>query len=165
MRSRKVANFRDAMQLVEENGDLIRIDREVDPLEEVPRVAAQIAKFKPIPMVLFEKIRGYPDWQICGAMFSDVSRTARSLDFPEKGRESKLAYIEALAHPIPPQFVATGPCKENRFLGKIDVEKLIPPHKGTKMVKHKYYQPLVITKNPRVGETNVGIYRSSLPVR
>jgi len=155
-------SFREAIEFAEANGELVRITKPVEPFKGIPRVSVELCKRRPSPVILFENIEGFDGFKACAAMFSDKERIARFFNFPSEGFEGKMCYLKALENPIPPKVVETGPCKENIVTGDIDIEKLIPSHQGAQCVNHKYYQPVVVTKHPRTGEVNVGIFRSSI---
>lgn len=99
-------NFREQVHFLEERGDLVRVDREVDPVFEVAAVAKHL---DPGPAVLFESVKGH-DMPVVIGTDGDRRRVAASigvspLDLAE-------TYAAAISDPIEPVVVETGPIKE-----------------------------------------------------
>lgn len=160
-----VLDFREALQISDEMGELVRIKKPVDPYLEVPSVIRALGGLPQVPAVLFENIKTFPKFRVCSTIFARSNRMSKFLGLGPGEATNKVSYLHALDHSISPITVQKGPCKENIIREKIDVGKLIPPTRGTKQVEHMYYPPVVITQNANTGETNVGIYRSAIQGR
>jgi UbiD family decarboxylase len=63
---------------------------------------------------------------------------------------------------VPPVMVETGPCKDKIFKKDFDALKIIPSIKVTPDDGGRYFQPLVITKDPDTGIQNMAINRAML---
>lgn len=155
-------DLRFVLNRIEEDGELLRLKREVDPSIEIPAAMRALAKLSKIPTLLFENVRGFPGVKGCGALFSDRPRVARLLGLPLFPEEFNRRVLEALENPLPPKRVEKGVCKENKHDVPCDVGKIIFPTRGASQSKHLYYQPVIFTKHPVTGKVNVGQYRVSL---
>ena len=71
-------DFRDFLNLLEKNGKLVRVQREVDTRFEI---AAGIRKVSDIdgPALLYENIRNYPGWRIAAGVFATRKLLALAL--------------------------------------------------------------------------------------
>jgi len=158
-------DIRTVITKVEEMGELVRIQREVDPDTELASVLKRIDELSYRPVVLFEKLKGSGKVRVLGHLYSETKRLSRLLNLPDDPLEYKKRVLELWKNAIKPKMVKTGPCKENVVLndGKsFDITKIIPPIIGAKNSpkNRRYYHPLVVTKHPETGDRNVGIYRS-----
>ncbi|MBI2372166.1 MAG: UbiD family decarboxylase, partial [Deltaproteobacteria bacterium] len=153
-------SFREALELIDKMGELVRIRREVDPLLEIPALMAAASKLKPVPALLCEAVRGYPGMQAAAAVFADQLRVHRVVGFPDSPHASKLQYLAALDAPIPPVLVNDGPCQDHVITGNIDQERLIPLTRGSVQTTRRYYQPVVFLKHPKTGVVNTSLYRA-----
>ena len=67
--SSNISSIRECIQFAEQNGALLRISREVDPCYEM----ASITKaFDGGPQLLFEKIKGHPDWKVLANLMGNL---------------------------------------------------------------------------------------------
>ncbi len=155
-------DLRAVLQKVEEEGEVIRVEREVDPLLEMPAIVKGLAKLPKIPVLLFEHVRGYPEVRGCAAFFGDRKRIMRSLGKPSDPIVWNEQCAKLLDKPIAPRLVPHGVCKENILKGPVDLEKIAFPTQGASQAKNLYYHPVVFTKHPITKEVNVGMYRVTL---
>ena len=155
-------DIRDALEVTSAAGELVTIQREVDPLIEIPAVLRACASLKPIPAVLFEKVRRYPGKRVVGNLFAEHHRFCRMCGFAEKEEVTKFSYLEALDNPIAPLVVDSGPCHEKVIPAPVRVEEHVPPTHGALKVRRKYYQPVVFLKHPKTGVVNVALYRACI---
>lgn len=155
-------DLRAAIEIAASMGELARIEREVDPLIELPTILRAGGQLKPVPVMLFEKVHGYPGARLVGNLFAEAGRFHRMCGFAEDEKVSKFSYLEALDHPIPPVVVDSGPCQEKVIMGPVAVEKHIPPTHGANKVPRKYYQPVVFLKHPKTGVVNLSLYRACI---
>jgi 2,5-furandicarboxylate decarboxylase 1 len=153
-------DLRGALDIAASLGQLVRVRREVDPLIEVPAVLHAASFLKPIPVVLFENVRGYPGRRVVGNLFADHRRFSMMCGFAENEEVTKLSYLAALDHPIPSVLVQSAPCQENIVSGPVVVEQYIPPTHGALKVRRKYYQMAIFLKHPESGAPNVAINRA-----
>ena len=106
-------DLREVLRKVEAEGELVRITREVDPLDEIPNVVKALSKLPKIPALLFEHVEGYPGMKALAAFFGDRSRVLRSLGLPLDPVDMNSRILEALGQPLLPRIGESGPCKEN----------------------------------------------------
>lgn len=161
-----INDLRDFVKAIDEIGELRRL-QDVDPVEVSP-ITSLSSTMKPIPAILFDRIKGYkPGCRVLVNMLATLKRCSLIHGISDKLEGGKLveAWKIKLAkyNPIPPREVADGPVKENVFTGN-DVNLLtlpnirwhqldFAPYIGT-------YSPVVM-KDPEIGFVNVGMYRVS----
>ncbi|MBI2319587.1 MAG: UbiD family decarboxylase [Betaproteobacteria bacterium] len=136
---------------------------------EIGRIAELSLSVRDSPLLVFDKIDGYPSgYRIATNPFSSSRRVALGLGLPLefKGLELIKAWKEKLSavKPIPPVYVPTGPVKENVLVGKdVDVLKF-PTPKWHAQDGGRYIGTgcMVIVKDPDTGWVNLGSYRSQI---
>ena len=143
-------DLRAVLRKVEQEGELIRVKREVDPLIEIPAVVKALADLPKIPVLLFENVKKFPGVRACGAFFGDRTRVLRSLGLPLEAAAMNNYILEALGKPLVPP---------------LNLGKTIFPTKGASQSKHLYYHTIVFTKHPKTGHINMGMYRVTLQPR
>jgi 4-hydroxy-3-polyprenylbenzoate decarboxylase len=136
---------------------------------EIGRIAELSLSVPESPIVVFDKVQGYPSgYRIAANPFSSSRRVALGLGLPLelKGLDLIRAWKDKLAamKPIPPVYVKTGPVKENVLVGKdVDILKLPTPkwheHDGGRYIGTGC---MVIAKDPDTGWVNLGAYRSQI---
>jgi UbiD family decarboxylase len=99
-------SFREFIRQADHSGILVTINRPISTDEELAKVAHALDG-RP---VLFDNVVDYPAWRICAGPCASRSHFAMSLDVPEEQVIHKLA--DALAAPIAPPIVESGPCQE-----------------------------------------------------
>lgn len=160
--SEKRQDLRAVLKKVEEEGELVRIGREVDPLLEMPAVVRGMAKLSKIPTLLFENIKGFPGVKGCATLFANRARVLRLFGLPSASEDLKRRCLEMVEKPLESKRLDTGPCKENIHHAPCDLGKIIFPTRGSSQSKHLYYQPVVLTKHPVTGQVNAAMYRCTL---
>jgi len=101
-----VAGFREMIDLLEKNGELVRVKKEVDHRFELSAVAK---KLEGGPALFFEKVRGYSMPVVVNTDY-DRGIIARALGTTNPGLIDH--YSLALKSPLDPVKVAGGPVKE-----------------------------------------------------
>ena len=178
-------DLRDWISALERAGELKRIRTEVDPILEVTEIADRVSKSKtPRPggsALLFENLTGHPGSKLLINQFGSEQRMQMALgvdsldEIAERIREllnmkspegflQKLKMLPMLAEmgKFFPKVVPTGPCKEviqkdNFSLLDFPVLKCWPQDGGRFITL-----PCVITRDPRTGKRNVGMYRMQI---
>lgn len=122
----RVTSLRDYLSALEELGDLVEIDRPVDPHLEVGAICRRsFEEYTPAP--LMNNISGYSGFRMLGgiAPYSSLptarwARLALSLGMPYETRAAAIVerLAEALdADPIAPTVVDSGPCQTHVLTG------------------------------------------------
>lgn len=122
----KIKDLRSFMEVLEENGQLLKIKKEVVLNHEIGNVIrATENNFMGAPY--FEKIDGFTSTLI-GGVLSSTERTALALECDKS--EITEVLMQALESPIKPVVVDEAPCQENTITGDdVDLGKLpIPIH-------------------------------------
>jgi 4-hydroxy-3-polyprenylbenzoate decarboxylase len=159
---------------LERRGELRRVKVEVDPVLEMAEIAVRLVR-RGGPAVLFEKPRGYR-YPVAMNLFGTPERVklalggepdeigrrlASWLDLPHlEGWGDRLRVLPRLAEVASyfPRLVGRAPCQEvveeNPSLDGLPVLQCWPGDGGRFLTL-----PLVITRDPASGRTNVGMYR------
>ncbi|MEM3670350.1 MAG: menaquinone biosynthesis decarboxylase [Thermoprotei archaeon] len=164
------------VRLLEDSKKLDRVKVEVDPELELAEVLRRCVKQRPGRAVLFEKVKGYRI-PVLGNAFSSDELVAFSLgekDLPSLGKklsslfsfEPPTGLVDALRSipklrglvGISPKKVSKAPVKEivekDPSFDSIPITKTWPGDAG-KFITF----PLVVTRDPDTGVTNIGVYR------
>jgi 4-hydroxy-3-polyprenylbenzoate decarboxylase len=158
-------SLREFLHKVEEHGDLLRVDG-ADRDEEIGALAEIVAGTPEHPMLLFDKIKGFPaGYRVSASTMGGVRRMALGLEIdPTLGNvELVRAWKEKLKtfKPIEPRYVTSGTVRENVFSGeKVDLLKFPAPKWHER--DGGYYIGsgcCVIMRDPDDGWVNMGVYR------
>jgi 4-hydroxy-3-polyprenylbenzoate decarboxylase len=172
-------DLRDWISALERAGELKRIRADVDPILEITEITDRVSKSaEGGPALLFENVKGYGGWHVLINQFGSARRmrlalavdsldeiAARIHQFLDvKSPEGLLEKIKMLPMLVEmgkffPKTVSSGPCKE--VIRREDFDLLhMPvlqcwPKDGGRFIT----LPCVITRDPRTGKRNVGMYR------
>jgi 4-hydroxy-3-polyprenylbenzoate decarboxylase len=175
-------DLREFIAALERAGELKRIRAEVDPILEVTEIADRVSKSKTPkpggPALLFENLKGHSGSKLLINQFGSERRMQMALGVDSldeiagrirellnmkspEGFLEKMKMLPMLADmgKFFPKTVPTGPCKEvikkDRFsLLDFPILKCWPQDGGRFITL-----PCVITRDPRTGKRNVGMYR------
>jgi 2,5-furandicarboxylate decarboxylase 1 len=150
-------NFRDFLNLLERNGKLLRVRKEVDTRFDI---AAGIRKVSDIdgPALLYENVRNYPGWRVAAGVFATRKLLAMALGVAEK---DMLEHYERLEQKlIPPERVSSGAVQDVVQTGdEIDLHQL-PIVVHSELDAGPYITIGVQTAaDPDTGTGNLGIHR------
>lgn len=130
------SDLRDYLARLAYEGELQRIDDEVQPVFEIGAVLRRSYELR-APAPLFTSIRGFPEWRLFGAPIglsrrknAPFLRFAVAMDMRPESTPAEIVeeYLSRMANPIPPVFVKSGPCKENILRGAdIDLQSIPAP--------------------------------------
>ncbi len=168
-------NLRDFIRALEERGWLRRIKTEVSPELEISEIYERVVK-RAGPALLFERVSG-SDFPVVINLFGTPQRMALALG--AESLEQVAQRFEELANlsppeswwdkarlvprvfelaKIPPKMVRSAPCQEvvmkEPDLSKFPILKCWPGDGGRYLTL-----PIVITKSPKTGIRNLGMYR------
>lgn len=128
-------DVRDFIAKLEKEGEVIRIEDEVDWNLEAGAVVRRSAE-KGLPAPFFQKIKGYPQgYRLVGNCAASFRRMAIMMDMKPDTHPRDLIdeYIKRRKRRIKPIVVKDGPCKENVHIGdKVDLFEFPVPmiHEG-----------------------------------
>jgi len=168
-------DFRTFIDVLRSDGDLVEIDREVDPHLEVAAIVRRVSELNG-KAPLFNNVKGAKNglWRMFGNAASlrkneeeRYGRLARNMGLPinaswkEIGEKTQAA---KRATPLKPNVLPTGPCKKNRLSGdEIDLHQLPAPylHVGD---GGKYLQTygVHVLQTPDGSWTNWSIFRGMI---
>lgn len=105
-------NFRDFLDELEKEENLIRIKKEVDPNLEIARILAkEERKERKEKAVLFGNIKGHQKYKVVGNLLNSREKFAKSLGIQkEEGLIHKISH--AIKNPSKPEIVDKAPCQE-----------------------------------------------------
>lgn len=150
-------DFRGFLDLLAKKEKLLRVTKEVSTRFEI---AAGIRKVSDIdgPALLFEKIKGHPDWQVAAGVFATRKLLALALEVSE---EEMLDHYKSLEKKfIPPREVESGPVQEVVITGDdIDLSQLPIPVHSELDVGAYITIGVQFAKDPETGAGNLGIHR------
>ncbi len=118
-------DLRDYIARLEYEGEIQKIDDEVQPVFEVGAVLRRSYDLR-APAPLFTRLRGFPGHRLFGAPIglsrrknAPFLRFAVAMDMRPESTPAEIVeeYLCRSAKPIPPILVSHGPCKENIFIG------------------------------------------------
>ncbi|RLI04537.1 UbiD family decarboxylase [Candidatus Bathyarchaeota archaeon] len=115
-------DLRSFMDALEKEGELKKVEKEVDPKYEIAAVLDELDK-KGGPAVLFKNVKGYKT-SVVGNICGTRKRIGKALGVEYDKVTFK--YMEALEKPVPYRVVGSGPVKENVFNSGFDVLELLP---------------------------------------
>ena len=185
-------DLRDWIAALERAGELKRIRAEVDPILEITEITDRVSKAARAgsPLVnlppggtalLFENVKGHPGAQVLINQFGSERRMNMALEVESldevanrihqfmdvkspQGLLEKIKMLPMLADlgKLFPKSVPSGPCKEvikrdNFSLLDFPVLKCWPMDAGRFITL-----PCVITRDPKTGKRNVGMYRMQI---
>src|SRR5438034_10971254 len=171
------ADLRAWIDLLEREGELVRIGAEVDPDLEITEITERVVKAGGHAL-LFESVKGSPHPLLIN-QFGSERRMCLAFDAPSL--DSVAARLEEVLQMQPPQGLAekvrglrklksiadsqpkrvrSGPCQELVLTGEdVDLDALPIQHCWPGDAAPFITLPAVITKDPRTGGRNVGMYR------
>ncbi len=180
-------DLRDWIKALDRAGELKRVRTEADPILEITEIADRVSKSRDDQGIvggkalLFENVKGYPGSQLLINQFGSARRMRLALevdsldDIAERVRGfmdvkspqgflDKVKMLPMLAEmgKFFPKTVATGPCKEvikrdNFSLLDFSILQCWPKDAGRFITL-----PCVITRDPKTGKRNVGMYRMQI---
>ncbi len=171
----EIADLRDWLQRVEAMGDLRRITREVDPVEEMSAITYMVGRRIGSPALLFENIKGYPaKWR---SLFNLLGSSNRRIALT-MGMDPNLPVMEMisearqrLARRLPPVEIAPRDAPVNEVVlqgSDIDLTQFPAPkhwpldgggQPGQDIGRYIGTADAVLTRDPDTGIINIGTYR------
>jgi 4-hydroxy-3-polyprenylbenzoate decarboxylase len=184
-------DLRDWIKALDRAGELKRVRTEADPILEITEIADRVSKSRVIEKggqgtfggkaLLFENVKGYPGSQLLINQFGSARRMRLALEVDgldeiaerirgfmdvksPQGFLDKVKMLPMLAEmgKFFPKTVPTGPCKEvikrdNFSLLDFPILQCWPKDGGRFITL-----PCVITRDPKTGKRNVGMYRMQI---
>jgi len=121
------ASIRGALEYLDSRNEVLHVKKEVDPIYEISGIQKALEKG---PILLFEKIKGYPNFLNIGNFFSRREPLADLFDVDDP-KKLKYKFVDAIHNPIPPKIVKDAPCQEVVITKNIDVLGTLPVIKHT----------------------------------
>jgi 2,5-furandicarboxylate decarboxylase 1 len=151
-------DLREYLGLLETRGELVQVEREVDPSWEIGLICRELMD-RQGPAAMFRNARGC-SLPVVVNIFANRGRVALALGIEERALIPH--WLQALEQTIPPQLVDAGPCQEIvRTDGDLlaDLPRITwNPDDGGPYLTFG----LAICKDPETGQRNMGIYRCQI---
>jgi len=182
-------DLRDWIAALDQAGELRKIRTEVDPILEITEITDRVSKMPGRnnggrtsapggPALLFQNIKGHPGSQVLINQFGSARRMNLALEVDKldevadrirqfmdvkspQGFLDKVKMLPMLAEmgKFFPKTVSSGPCKEvirrdNFSLDEFPILQCWPKDAGRFITL-----PCVVTRDPKTGKRNVGMYR------
>jgi 4-hydroxy-3-polyprenylbenzoate decarboxylase len=122
MGKKDVTSVRGALEYLDSKDEVLHIKKEVDPIYEIAGIQKALDGG---PAVLFENIKGYPNFYNVGSILSRRERIADLYD-EDDPIQLKFRFRDALKKPLPPKIVNNAPCQEVVTTKDIDVLAMLP---------------------------------------
>ena len=184
-------DLRDWIAALERAGELKRITTEVDPILEITEITDRVSKSGRAgnrpgatpggPALLFENVKGHPGAQVLINQFGSARRMNLALQVESldsiaerihqfmdvkspQGLLDKIKMLPMLADlgKFFPKTVSSGPCKEVIKKDKFSLLDLPVLQCWPKDAGRFITLPCVITRDPKTGKRNVGMYRMQI---
>ncbi|ASJ02018.1 menaquinone biosynthesis decarboxylase [Thermococcus profundus] len=114
-------DMREYLSWLEKRGELIRVEEELSPELEIPAFLRRVMYSK-AGAVLFERVKGYPEWRIAGNLFTGVEtlKDALGVERLEEIGERPLKLFEGLPLGFSDKLSSLGRLKEmSAYLPKV----------------------------------------------
>jgi len=149
--------MRGALEYLDGKGEVFHVKEEVDPIYEIAGIQKALDKG---PILIFEKIKGYPDFVDIGNFFSRREPLADLYDVDDPNK-LKFKFVDAIREPLPPKIVSEAPCQEVVITKDIDVKAMLPIIKHTELDAGRIMGcgNQVLTDTYHKGDTNVSFNR------
>jgi 2,5-furandicarboxylate decarboxylase 1 len=155
-----MSDFRRYLQALERVGQLARVDKPVSPEFEI---AAHVRKSSDTdgPAFLFANVSGHPGWKVAAGLYGTMARLPVALGCPIG--EVVDRYGAAVAQPVAPRVVASGPCQEVVLTGeRVDCTSL-PIVVHSELDAGRYVTAgVMFGRDPETGVLGVGLQRMQL---
>ena len=151
------SDLRDFLAQLEQEGELLKINEEVDPRYEASAVLKSVGQAGG-PALYFNQLKG-ARMPLVGNLFGNVKRLALALECPPD--EVNQIYLERREKPIPPRQVPDSPCQEVIYReSEVDLLSLLPVLNYHEKDAGPYItQGLVIVRDPHSEAQSLGIHR------
>lgn len=149
------ADMREFVNKLEQDGEIARVRKEVDPKFEVGAICKTVHE-KGRKALLFDRVRG-SSMPVVTELLGTFKRIAMAIETEETDLFSEV--MERTKTSVDPIIVNDGPCKETILKGKdVDLNRL-PWITWNKTEKAPYITAgMVVVKDPEYGR-NLGVYR------
>jgi UbiD family decarboxylase len=155
-----MSHFRTYLDALERAGQLVHVDKPVSPDFEV---AAHVRKSSDTdgPAFLFENVSGHPGWKLAAGLYGTMARLPIALGCPIGQVVDR--YGAAVARPIAPRVVSSGPCQEVVVTGDTVDCTSLPIVVHSELDAGRYLTAgVMLGRDPETGVLGVGLQRMQL---
>ena len=122
MAKKDITTLRGTLEFLEERGELLRVNGEVDPILEISGIEKALDNG---PVLLYEKIKGYPGVRNVANLLGSEDVTAAIFGLDDLN-QLRFRCLEAMKNPTPPVMVDNPPCQEVVITRGIDIMGTLP---------------------------------------
>jgi 4-hydroxy-3-polyprenylbenzoate decarboxylase len=116
-------SFRGSLELLKQEGQLLVIDKEVNPVLEIAGIEKALDGG---PAILFNNVNGYPHMRVAGNITATRENVCKLYGLKDTRKEMLIWGRNALLNPLPPVKVDTAPCQEVVITKDIDILETLP---------------------------------------
>lgn len=127
MAKKDITSMRGTLDFLMAEGDVLEVKEEVDPIYEISAITKS---FDSGPVLLFNKIKGYPGARDVANVLASEATYTKLFDVTSDKELMRRAH-QAILNPIPPQVVKEAPVQEVVITKDIDVFGIVPILKHT----------------------------------
>jgi UbiD family decarboxylase len=124
----KLTDQRSALEFCASEGELLTIEKEIDPIYDMAAVAKS---FDGGPALLFNNIKGCPNWRAVTNLLGRRERIARMFGTSPEALPQRI--LQAVHAPVGHEMVDDAPCQENVIGERIDLAATLPIMKQTRL--------------------------------
>ncbi len=151
-------DLRDFLQILENEGELLKVKEELNPRFEVTAALKLLNDGKAVE---FSNVTGYPGKKVVGNILGTRHRVARLMGVTEETLTQ--SFIDRKGQEIAPRIVEGGPVKEVIIKENIDLPSLLPALTYHIKDAGPYMTAAITTaKDPETGQQNMGLHRVQL---
>jgi UbiD family decarboxylase len=155
-----MSDFRRYLEALERAGQLVHVDKPVSPEFEI---AAHVRKSSDTdgPAFVFTHVTGHPGWKVAAGLYGTMARLPVALGCPIG--EVVDRYGAAVARPLPPRMVASGPCQDVVLTGDAVDCAALPIVVHSELDAGRYVTAgVMFGRDPDTGVLGVGLQRMQL---
>jgi len=157
-------SYRTFLKNLEQQGELLRIAKEVDPLTNLSAVEWQAYNQRGMAS-LFTTIAGHPDWQVCSQILSDRRKWSVGLGIPEEDLLDSVTRLTT-ATPVPPVEVSEAPVQEVVLSGAdVDLDAVPAVITSENDAGRYLASGMAVVRDPETGLCNMSVHRMQIAGR
>ena len=157
-------SYRTFLKNLEQQGELLRFTKEVDPLTNLSAVEWQ-AYNRLGKASLFTNVAGHSDWQVCSQIISDRRKWSVGLGIPEAELLDSVTGLTT-ATPVPPVEVTDAPVQEIVLNGDEVNLDAIPAVITSENDAGRYLASgMAVVRDPETGICNMSVHRMQIAGR
>lgn len=154
-------SYRTFLKNLEQQGELLRFTKAVDPLTNLSAVEWQA--YRDLGKAsLFTNVAGHPDWQVCSQIVSDRRKWSVALGIPEDELLHSVTALAAAA-PVPAVDVGDAPVQAVVLTGgDVDLDAIPAVITSEKDAGRYLASGMAVVRDPETGICNMSVHRMQI---